>query len=82
MSSCTNTSTFTPVLFGSCIAKLAFNVCFAGPGGILSPVDTGYGSGDGKVALSIDDPGHTVMESGLNELQENGKWFMVKMRND
>ena len=78
MSSCTPTctSTFTPVLVGSSIAKLTFNVCFAGPGGILSPVDTGYGSGDGKVALSVDDPGHIVMESGMNELQENGKWFM------
>ncbi|XP_020628467.1 centromere protein J-like [Orbicella faveolata] len=42
-----------------------------GPGGILSPVDTGYGSGDGKVALSVDDPGYTVMESSMNELQEN-----------
>lgn len=45
---------------------------FAGPGGILSPVDTGYGSGDGKVALSVDNPGHTCMETGMNELQENG----------
>lgn len=77
---CTPTSTFTPVLARN--AKLTFNVCLAGPGGILSPVDTGYGSGDGKVALSVDDPGHTVMESGMNELQENGKCFMFEMQSD
>ncbi|XP_078360900.1 uncharacterized protein LOC144645268 isoform X2 [Oculina patagonica] len=42
-----------------------------GPGGILSPVDTGYGSGDAKVALSVDYPGHTGIEGHMNELQEN-----------
>ena len=57
-------------------ANLTFNVCFAGPVGILSPVDTGYGSGDGKVALSVDDPGHACIESGKNELQDNGNCFM------
>ena len=82
MPSCTPASTFTPVLIGSCIVKLTFNVCLAGPGGILSPVDTGYGSGDGKVVLSVDDPGHIVIESGLNELQENGKWFKIDMQSD
>ena len=55
---------------------------FAGPGGILSPVDTGYGSGDGKVALSVDNPGHTCMENGMNELQGNGNCFMFEMQTD
>ena len=55
---------------------------FTGPGGILSPVDTGYGSGDGKVTLSVDDAGHACMGSGLNELQENGNCFMFETQSD
>ena len=55
---------------------------FAGPGGILSPVDTGYGSGDGKVTLSVDDPGHTCTETGINELQENGNCLMFEIQTD
>ena len=34
------------------------------------------------MALSVDDPGHIVIESGLNELQENGKWFKIDMQSD
>ena len=63
-------------------ANLTFNVCFAGPVGILSPVDTGYGSGDGKVALSVDDPGHACIEIGENELQDNGNCFMFDLQSD
>lgn len=72
--------TFTQVFAWD--VKLTFIVSFTGPGGILSPVDTGYGSGDGKVALSVDDPGHTCIEGGMNELQENGNCFMFEIQSD
>ena len=50
---------------------------FTGPGGILSPVDTGYGSGDGKVALSVDGPGPMCMESCMKEIGENGNIIVL-----
>ena len=46
----------------------------------MSPVDTGYGSGDGKVTLSVDDPRHTGVESQMNELQENGKCSVFEVQ--
>lgn len=45
---------------------------FAGAGGILSPVDTGYGSGDGKGAVSIDES-RPLPVVELREPHENGK---------
>lgn len=45
---------------------------FAGAGGILSPVDTGYGSGDGKGAVSIDES-RRLPTVELREPHENGK---------
>ena len=48
------------------------NMSFAGAGGILSPVDTGYGSGDGKGAVSIDES-RRLPAVELREPHENGK---------
>lgn len=42
-------------------------VFFVGLGGILSFVDIGYGSGDGKVVLLVDNFGYICMENGMNE---------------
>ena len=44
----------------------------AGAGGILSPVDTGYGSGDGKGAVSIDEL-RRLPAVELRKPHENGK---------
>ena len=48
------------------------NVLLAGPGGILSPVDTGYGSG---VTSSADHPGLATM----NELHDDGNCFKLEL---
>ena len=48
------------------------DMSFAGAGGILSPVDTGYGSGDGKGAVSIDES-RPLPVVELREPHENGK---------
>ncbi|XP_022789754.1 centromere protein J-like [Stylophora pistillata] len=42
-----------------------------GAGGILSPVDTGYGSGDCKVTLSDDGPEQPPVGSQVRELRDN-----------
>ena len=47
------------------------DMSFAGAGGILSPVDTGYGSGDGKGAVSIDESRRLLVVE-LREPHENG----------
>ncbi|XP_027055872.1 centromere protein J-like [Pocillopora damicornis] len=50
-------------------------VMYVGAGGILSPVDTGYGSGDGKGAVSIDEsrplPVVELREPHANESEDD-----------
>ena len=50
---------------------------FTGAGGILSPVDTGYGSGDCKVTLSDDGPEQPPVGSQVRELRDNGKYWIL-----
>ena len=51
------------------VLNCEFTVFFTGAGGILSPVDRGYSSGDGRVRSSANQPG---LYSHMNQLHDNG----------
>lgn len=52
----------------------AILISFSGAEGILSPVDTGYGSGDGKVTSSADQ----CRLKNMVQHQDNGKKIIKK----